>query len=580
MKVVLGLCLALGLAPFAGAQNAVSVKARLSTGLAHLGETVQLRITVENAKDARVLKLPVIDDVEVGSLGVPQRSSFTEYRGGVMMSRTSLVWSVPLQPSREGEFDVPSVVVEVDGKPQKVAVTPPSLKVVKDMEGEQLGFMEILDVPQRVYEGQPFPIRLRLGWAQRLQITQASLRLPWWGSQSGVMEVEGPGFDQRGKKIQELPVNNRLRVPFTVERPVEIGGENYHVFENRRTLVATRSADLDFGQSTLIFAEALENTRSMLRRPRMREYFASAPPFHVEVLPIPEEGRPFEWGGAVGTLTAERRVDARDVVAGETVKFEVTWSGMANTEFFDVPDLKRLDAFEGFHILGQDDSHLGMERRVVYDIVPLSSDVTEVPSVPLWIFNPEKEAYELIETDPVPLRVAEGQALDLGGAFGEETQGERIDLRDLHAWQTAGDSSSGSSGGWIFAGFFASIFGWVVLRVRVRRNGDPDSLRRRRFRRAERELRRELGASSDARSNSVALCHFLAVQTGEDQEAWIGRDAVRWAEERSVPKLREAAAELGDLLNELDAAAYHSGNAPDRARILKVAQNFARQVAA
>jgi hypothetical protein len=580
MKIVLTCLMALTCMAPAFAQSPVSVKARLSTGLARLGETVQLRITVENAKNARILKLPVIDDVEVGPLGPAAISSFSEYRGGVRMSRSSLTWVVSLAPSRVGEFDIPSIVVEVDGKPRKAIVTPSSLKVVKDKEGAQLGFLEVLDLPKRVFEGQPFPVRLRLGWAQRLQVNKVSLRLPWWGTQSGVLEVDGPGFSQRGKKIIELPVNDRLAVPFTQEPPIEIGEESYLVFENSRTLVATRSTDLEFPQSTLLFYEALETTRGMLRRPRMRECFATADPISVEVLPIPEEGRPFEWGGAVGSLKADRRLNARDVIAGETIKLDVTWTGMANTEFFDVPDLKRLSAFEGFRILGQDDSHLGMERRVVYEIVPLTSEVTAVPAVPLWVFNPESEAYELLETEPVPLRVAEGQALDLGDSFGEQEPAEKLDLRDLHDWTSEGTVSQGADSKWIFSGLLVTLIGWLVLRGQVRKHGDPDSRVRRKLRRADRTLRKDLAAAGDARQSSVAVCHFLSVQTGEDSEAWIGRDALRWAEAKDSESLVAAATELKSLLGALDEAAYHSGAAPDRSSILKIAQNFAKQVAA
>ncbi|MBL4770226.1 MAG: BatD family protein [Planctomycetes bacterium] len=318
----------------------------------------------------------------------------------------------------------------------------------------------------------------------------------------------------------------------------------------------------------------------MLRRPRMREYFASAVPFEVEVLPIPEAGRPFEWGGAVGTLKADRRLNARDVIAGETIQLEVTWTGMANIEFFDVPDLKRLTAFEGFRILGQDDSHLGMERRVVYELVPLSSEVTQVPSVPLWIFNAETEAYELIETDPVPLRVAEAEVLDLGGAFGEEEQGEKLDLRDLHDWSSEQATSSGVGSKWIFGGLLGSVLGWLLLRGQVRKHGDPDSRVRRKLRRADRKLRKELSGASDARQSAVALYHYLAVQTGEDSEAWVGRDPLVWAKQLESPDLLEAATDLKNVLRALDEAAYHSGSAPDRSSILKAAQSFAKQVAA
>ncbi|MEZ5974712.1 MAG: hypothetical protein R3E96_07675 [Planctomycetota bacterium] len=56
------------------------------------------------------------------------------------------------------------------------------------------------------------------------------------------------------------------------------------------------------------------------------------------MLRVPEKGAAAR-GGAVGELTAERKVSSRDVSAGERCNSK-SLDGMANVEFFDTPDLE------------------------------------------------------------------------------------------------------------------------------------------------------------------------------------------------------------------------------------------------
>ncbi len=581
MKALLFLC-CLGLVS-AGAfgQTPTSAKARLSTGLARLGEIAHVRLTVENAEQVRVVALPAVEGLRVGRLSAPMRSSFSEFRGGRMIKSTSVQWTLSLEPEQAGEYEIPPFRVEVDGEELEVPVTPSTLKVVKDLEADKLGLFEIPGRPTRVYEGQPFSLRLRLGWAERLQVKKISLLLPWWGTQSGVLDVEGPGFSSRAQNVLRLLVNGNYETPFAALDPVEVEGETFRLFEHVATMVATRAGTLEYPTSTFVFAEEVERSTSPFRASRLREYYATLEPFTIEVLPIPEADRPFEWGGAVGTLTAERRVNQRDVAAGETIQLEVTWSGMANTEFFDLPDLKRIEAFENFRVLGVEDTHLGMERRAVYELVPLTSEVTEIPPVPLWVFNTDTESYEEILTAPLPIRVREAEALDLTGAFGENgPEAPKRDLRDLRRVGAVASAAHerGPASVWLFGGTAFVVVGWWFLRTWVRRSGDPASIRVRARRGALRRLERELAEAQSPTERTQALAAFLGVRSDETAEAWIGRDVIEWAKERSASLDSDGLAQaqqLQTVLTELDEAAYAGhGEGPDRAQILSAARGM------
>ncbi|MEZ6020770.1 MAG: hypothetical protein R3F17_11915, partial [Planctomycetota bacterium] len=508
--------------------------------------------------------------------------SFMESTGGRMVTRSRLRWAIPVEATEVGEFTLPELTVWVGGQERNVKITPSTLKVVKDVQADELGLLELPNLPTTVYEGQPFELRLRVGWVRRLNVRKASLTLPWWNSLPGMMQVKGPGFQPQTGQVQPLMVNGDFDLPFEVRPDEDLRGEPFRVFEFRTTVIATRSGRLDFATSTFMFAEEVGGQRSRFTQPSYREYYATVPAFSIDVLRVPEKGRPLEWGGAVGELTAERKVSSRDVSAGESMQLEVTWTGMANVEFFDTPDLKKLDSFSGFRVLGHEDSNIGMERRVVYDLVPLSDEVTQVPPVPLWIFDPATAAFKKIETEPVPIRVTGGGDLNLDAAFGpeQENNGGGRDLMDLLPVAGVQAGSQAASGKWYFAGWAGLLLGWLVLRKAVRRHGDPDSVLARARRRALRDLDRALAGSGEPLPMAHAVQRFLAQRSGEPAAAWVGRDPVVWAQQHGASEAGCKAAErLNALLGQLDAAAFaRSAQTPARGELLAAAKDFAREV--
>jgi hypothetical protein len=113
----------------------------------------------------------------------------------------------------------------------------------------------------------------------------------------------------------------------------------------------------------------------------------------------------------------------------------------------------------------------------------------------------------------------------------------------------------------------------------VRRHGDPSSPLLRARRRAARVLDRELGRTTSASGQSLALHAFLAARTGERSEAWVGRDLEAWREAR--PEAGRPSAEdvraLAELERELDERIWAGSDTPlERARVLSVAERLVK----
>ena len=562
-------CLLLCPAAQAELQDPVKVNVRITKPLVKLGAQTDVRITVQGTREAEILEIPEVDGLLMGRLLGPQTTEIMEAFGGRVQRRTTLEWSFAVRPSRAGEFTIPPIQLRIQGNVGTYPDQPITVRVIEDLEGADHCFLKVIDAPERVFEGQPFDLDLRFG--TDLTSGEVDLYLPWWPNPRGVLDVEN--------STRALPfrfrVNERTEAGVAELPGEERSGISFRVFQLSRRYIATRPGTLDYEAGTFQFSEVLRRA-TVFSSGRFKRYYAQSEPFEIEVLPVPEEGRPLEWTGAVGEMSAQRRVTRRDVDVGGTITLEVFWSGLGNLEFFDIPDLKRLDEFKDFRVLGIEDKQYFDERRVSIDLVPTSAEIEEIPAVPLWVFNPEKEAYELIKTDPVPIRV---RFVEDEVSSSEEWVGG-IDIHDLKSAPQDAESTPTLGAARLLSSGLGLLLGWWMTRTLVRkRQGDPNSASARRRRRALKGLEGKLNRATSSSSQAAALARFLAARSMEPDSAWIGRDLTQWCDlNEASGRLRDAMGGVAHLLSELDEAAWAQEDHPmDRARIRAVARDLIRE---
>lgn len=563
-RALKGILLALALAaPVSGAQQGVSVEVSLSRPLIKLGDELHLRIHVDGTRDAHVTPPQSVEGLIYGPLAGPQISQMQEFQGGRVTSRISVEWAMSIRPTRVGEFEIPSISLEVDGKKVRAPEQALSLRVIQDLEGATHCFIEFMDAPKRVFEGEPFDLDLRFG--TDLAAGEVDLYLPWWPSHRGVLEVKTG--NPRG--TYRFPVNDRHEASITELAPAERNRVPFRVFQLARRYLATRPGTLDFDTATFQFSEVIRRS-TVFAAGRYKRYHAQSEPFQIEVLPVPEEGRPLDWTGAVGELTTQRRVDRRDVDEGGTISLTVSWFGRGNTEFFVAPDLKRLAGFEDFRVLGVEDSHFSDERRVTYDLVPTSSEITEIPPVPMWVFSPETETFVRVATEPVAVRVR--SVGDPEG--GMPLLGDELDLFDVHPDPTSEMGLAPLGAGRLGAAAGSILGLWFLGRTLVRRHrGDPNAPRARRRRAALRRFRKSLRASGSASEQSFLLARFMGDRLGEPAGAWLGRDVVEWNESTGLGLDESLLKSWSEVCADLDASAWSDADQPiEGSRMVNLAQ--------
>jgi hypothetical protein len=566
----ISLCLLALLPAPAQAAQGVEVRARLESGVVRQGDRTGLVLTAVGTLSGQVEELPQVEGLRFGAPQSPSTRSFTTISGGRRVNESSITWLIPVEGLAEGNFEIPPIGVRVGGEVYRSE--PQLLTVQRDLVGADLGFIELRGGTERVIEGLPLELELRFGWDRALadETNYANLALPWWGNLDGALIRALP---VRGA-LREVDVYlNRSSTMTVAQLPdSELRGRKFATYSLRFELVPLRSGELELPLSFVQFG----TTRSdfLGQQTLLRSYFAQSPALRLSAEPLPSAGQPFDFGGAIGSIEARASADTRDVIAGDSIKFVVEWTGSGNFDYFEAPDPSRQAAFAGFRYFGMTEEKLPGRRRVTYDLAPLRPEVTELPPLELPYFDVVEWAYRRLATQPIPIlvRPLEGaEELDDRERYAE-------DLADIRttALRAGGLEASAPGLGTLGGGLVGLVLAWLALRSAVRQGGrDPGSTLERRRARALRHLERELRTSLDPETDLRAFAAFLAARTGEETEAWVGRDALReFGPGGRRPLPPDSLANLQRLGRALEAAVFGGGERVPHGAIVEGAREL------
>lgn len=551
-------------------------------------ETSRLELQVQVANEAEMRRvtapvLPRVDGLQLEA-SAPSSSQQSIFDGRRMLQTFSVTWPITIRPQRVGEFTIPSFDVSVgNGTERTPAIT---LRVVKDIAGDQFGFLHVRVRPERVYVHEPVRVTFELGVDQSVQVIEKQARsgerylqleviAPWLEALEGSVPIDAVALDPN-RQVYIVHADGRSQRLL----PVEFGdrstrnGRAYHTFRFERRYLPSRAGKLVIPTTSLGFEVFTGETRVVqdffgAHRERVaKTYFVYAPEHEVEVLPLPETGRPTSFSGAVGQFVLEARVDRTRVRVGNSVKLIVTIRGEGNLEFFEPPDLG--SEIPDFHLLG---SKVRREKDFVeatYDLTPLRPDVVATPPVTWNYFDtaPGVERYVEATAPPIALTVEalpEGEGLaTLPGEDanvvvpGVDDIFDMIPLAEGEPARAVQDRSRGTLALAILSPWVAAL-GWVAWRrARRRALADVAGLR---GRGARKTFARALEAGTPPFD---AFVGYLADRLAVPQAAIIGPDLETRLRERGLDAER-----AGDVVRVVEAgvaARYGGAGGVDRAR--------------
>ncbi|MFN8827633.1 MAG: hypothetical protein ACK501_21910 [Planctomycetota bacterium] len=557
----------LSLALAAAAQERLEVQGP-EPALVRLGEAARVQLCIHDPGGSlRDIVLPQVEGMSLRLQGPSQRESIVSVNGRVQRG-LQVFYQVEVLPLREGTFVLPPFAVWTGSREQRTAEL--RVEARRDVRAEQLAWIDVSTPTLRVYEQEPVRIHVEAGVLPTVRLVRgrASNRQPyadvevqatWLEPMAGVESIAVP--DPAGNTALIVRGGNNLMVVGHDPSFVR-DGTSWLRFTFDRALLPTKPGRLELAAPTFRFHVLRSESRDVfgLQRGGLSEnFFVYGKPIVVDVLPIPEAGRPSPWYGAVGRFTLAATVDRDRVKVGNSIKLTLTVRGQGNFEFLRLPEL---DALPGFHELGKTAIERAPDRATItYDLTPKSADVQAVPAI-AWSFfdtTPGVERFVTVSTEPLPLVVqppAVGETLaplpESNAAPVIAGVDDVFDLPDL-VGPAVRLERPGTLGPWL-----AVLAPWLLLmgssflfRWLARRRGDGLGGR---ARVAARACERALAAGADP---LAALTDYLGDRLGVSGAALIAADAGERLQQAGVAP--ELAARLVAAIEQGTAARYGGG---------------------
>jgi hypothetical protein len=396
------------------------------------GETVQLEIKVTGAQSANVPQEISVDGLQIHQTGTSRQ---IEMRN--LDVRSTVIYNYTILPLRSGKFKIPSQIVRVGNDSLRTPELALNVTAGSNSPPNQTGqatapsmnklaFAELVIAKKDAYVGEMVPAEIRLGFDPR---SHARLQ-------------EGPELSGQGFTTQKLQQPRE-----TMET---IGGRPYHIYTFKTAISPARAGKFEIGPVQAKCIVVLPRRPSAPRTGRPRSAFdlfnmddpfsdpffsdpfgstgeRTALPIRSEtvaltVKPLPPNA-PSNFSGAIGNFTMAVDAKPKTVQVGDPITVTATISGRGN---FDRMTGPTLEDERGWHKYPpsskfKQDDDVGISGEKTFETVIAPNDKkTEVPPLAFAYFDPVKENYITLRSDPVSIQV-EGNAASAPAAASAST---------------------------------------------------------------------------------------------------------------------------------------------------------------
>ncbi len=156
------------------------------------------------------------------------------------------------------------------------------------------------------------------------------------------------------------------------------------------------------------FKDSFFNSSGMFGR--RIEKLLSPPPIRIQVKPLPEQGKPESFKGAVGDFRMATNVDKRVVSQNEAVTLQIALEGEGNIETLTAPVLPEIRDTKIYESDTQ--TQLFKAQNVIagkksFEIVVIPGEAGEliIPNIEFSFFNPKLERYVVLKSDSYKIKV-------------------------------------------------------------------------------------------------------------------------------------------------------------------------------
>ena len=365
-----------------------------------LGMNERLRVDFEMNQDGDNFRQPNFNGFKV--IGGPNQSVSNSWING--KRSYSKTYSYYLVPQKRGKIVIQQATIQVQGKTYKTS--PVAVQVTaavdKPKDGNNSDFVasENLHLVAEVSKASPY-LNEAITVVYKLWVSPRINVRNW-------KELDSPKYGD----FWSQNIDMKLQV-----KNGEFKGEPYRYVVLRKTvLYPQKTGKLNIEPLTLSVAVQVPTNR--------RDFFGSpvyttvdktvaAGNKKINVKPLPLEGKPADFDGAVGSYSFSVRPSKTVLDATESLQVKMEVKGNGNLKLFDLPALKvpnGLEQYEPEHKekIRTNLSGMGGSISDTYTLVPQYKGQYPVPAVSFSFFDTKTQEYKTLKSQPFVVDVKNG----------------------------------------------------------------------------------------------------------------------------------------------------------------------------
>ena len=452
------------------AYAAESLKVEIHPENVGIGDLVQIHLTVQSTEDFEMADpgigdIPGLKFLQGQNAGQSSSTRMNFINGKTDFSKTvTQQYIFQYEAVKAGILTIPAITVEVNGKqirsaPQKMAVSeksqakpqaPAGRPQYKDEDGDPFQsedddmFTQLMQQRKRMLEEVQKQMQGQPGFGGRGQ---------------GGFGV--PGFQQQpnqipSRTIENLNTNEAFFILLETDKKQVYEGEQitatWHIYTrgNLDSLDRAKFPDLkgfwkeiieevpslqfteervngEMYRKALLAAHALFpikpgkividefKIKAKVRLPTQfgwgsqQEYTKASKRSEVTVLPLPTEGKPLSFSGAVGQFSIQTQVDGTQFPAGQPISLKVRLEGQGNAKVIELPEIKWPENLEVYDTKSESKFFKDGLSYKEFEILVIAKTPGEVkiPQINFSYFDPTLKQYVTKATEEFSINITE-----------------------------------------------------------------------------------------------------------------------------------------------------------------------------
>ncbi len=346
------------------------------------------------------MKLPPFEDFAI--VGGPNNYQSMQIVNGKMSQYQSV--SYVLQPRKAGDFKIKPATLTHKGKTYKTK--PVTIRVTQGKQNPQAQANSGNQATAKANSSFDLPKGAK---DYMFLVAETDTNSFFMGEQITVKYNLYTKYDVTNYQMEENPTFTGFWVQDLTPQRINntrkiVNGETYLVYPLKTyALFAQKSGEIPLFEinATITYREATGQQRGFFQNYRSRKLMVKNKATKIKVFPLPDEGKPDDFTGAVGKFGCSVKTDKRTCEVNEAITINVNVNGTGNLMLIEPSKLEFPEAFDVYEPemnenIYERSTKITGSKNYEYVVVPTEEGTFKLPAVPFSYFDPEEQKYKSI----------------------------------------------------------------------------------------------------------------------------------------------------------------------------------------